>query len=285
MHYVFIYNPSATDNGTSTYGQNLVDALKKHAKFDFTIIDKDYSASISKIPKDSVVHVHSSEGLVRLAMRNDFTLILGPHINWRRIRNDDEIFKYRKVKAVISLRQTNTVPPVWSSLAQWLPPCVDEAYFTPKDAEKTIDVLTVDRAQSYPMYHQNIMMLLDSFKRLKLRHYHLTKPYTKSVLRKTLNSTKVLVFPSPREHTTSIGHLLLEANAMNVPFIGLRSCILNRPEEFHSCRGLAVDGPEVIVDRAGEMVKSYNTYKPRNWVVERFSLASICQRLQKICDR
>ena len=58
--------------------------------------------------------------------------------------------------------------------------------------------------------------------------------------------------------------------------------ILNKPEEFHSCRGLAVEGPEAIADRLGEMVKSHEAYKPRNWVVERFSFAAMCQRLTKI---
>jgi hypothetical protein len=139
----------------------------------------------------------------------------------------------------------------------------------------------VDKSFDYNLYEKNLQSLRSLIRKTGWKHQHL-KRYSLSAYRDALNRSKVLLFPSPKEAGASLCHALLECSMMDVPCIGLKQVLLVDRGEFPLCRGHGVDSVKEMIDCAATVINRFDSYHPREWVIQRHSIQSVYPAFQKI---
>lgn len=269
--------------GPGMASANIVKMLKRHADFDYGIIDETNLAQYFREPdRDSLIHIMYTVPFLQKAVVQELPIIAGPNIRWKdtspQIRQSKTIRRILTLRADPAPRKCN---PDWRTKVSFFPPFVDETFFVPKENKKTIDVLTIGKAFHYPAYLRNLGELTLLLKKGNLKHVHLHK-YSLHEFREKLSQTKVLAFPSPKESGVCCCHALLEANMMNVPFVVLDKLVPKNANEFDACRGIGVSSIKEMARILPEIVQNYGSYKPRDWTIERYSFQPACERLREI---
>jgi hypothetical protein len=217
-----------------------------------------------------------------MAMERNMRIIVGPNMNWKLAPR--KLLSYPRLVSALIQRpdpMPRKLDPTWRERIRYFPAFVDEKFFRPKDCDKPIDVLTIGKSFYYDHYETNLRKLHTHVKAAGLRHKYLRR-YALREFRDALNRSKILLFPSPREAGATLCHALLECSMMNTPFIGLKSVVIERENEYHSSRGLGAESVDEMVELAVEMVKNAGDYHPRKWVLERYSTKAAYQRLESI---
>jgi len=269
--------------GPQTHARNLELLLNRYATFEYTIVKDGFKEFFKSVAPNSLIYVQSNIDLVRQAIQAKARLIIGPNFIWNK-KVDRSILDYDHIIAVLVLRPDPApykLSPAWVDHIQYMPNFIDEEFWQPTTCTKTIDVLTVDKSFNYPEYTSNLNSLTKKLKSLKLRHIHLKK-YTLKQLKEQLNCAKVLAFPSPRESGASWAHVLLEANMMNVPVVGLSSVFKEDNDEWDACRGSIAHSIDSMIAQIPSLVGTYDAYLSRQWAIDHCGMKQAYQRVCKI---
>lgn len=285
MRYAFVTNVFhwAHKGGPQSRARNIETMLKRHADFSYRVV-KDAHSHFLSTHEPQVVHIQSNNKLVNLAMSKHMNLIVGPNMAWQAAPKS--LLRYPHLVSALIQRpdpMPRKLKPIWLDRIKYFPAFVDEKFFCPSEQKKKVDVLTIGKSFYYDCYESNMRKLHTQLKQMGLRHKHL-KRYSLREYREALNHSKILLFPSPREAGASLCHALLECSMMNVPFIGLESVVIKRKSEYDPSRGLAAASVSEMPELVDNMLRNIDEYRPREWVLERFSMPAAYQRLKAILD-
>jgi hypothetical protein len=257
--------------------------LKRHATFSYKVVKKDHRQFLDSHLID-VVHIQSNNKLVNLAMDRNMTIIVGPNMCWKQAPK--KLLSYPRLLSAV-IQRPDPLPkklkPTWEDHIKYFPAFVDEKFFCPSDSQKTIDVLTIGKSFYYDRYETNLKKIHTHIKKMGLRHKYL-KRYSLREFRDALNQSRILLFPSPKEAGATLCHALLECSMMNIPFIGLKSVVIERENEYHLSRGLGASTTDEMAEFARDMIQNSGDYCPRKWTLERYSTKAAYQRLTDILD-
>ncbi len=285
MRYAFVTNVFEWGHrgGPQSRARNIETMLKRHAEFSYKVVKGNHS-QFFETNEPEIVHVQANNKLVNMAMAKKMNMIVGPNMVWKSAPKS--LLRYPHLVSALIQRpdpMPRKLDPVWRDRIKYFPAFVDEKFFCPSESNKTIDVLTIGKSFYYDKYETNMIKLHTQLKKMGLRHKHL-KRYSLREYRDALNSSKILLFPSPREAGATLCHALAECSMMDTPFIGLSSVVIKRENEYHSSRGLAAGSLDEIPELAKKMLKNIDDYHPREWMVERFSMPAAYQRLKAILE-
>lgn len=289
IKYAFVSNSHLLPEGKLKQGGpfwcacSIEGMLKRHSiNLNYQIIKNDFRKFFSRIEKNRLIHIQSNNQIIEYAIDYNLPIIIGPNVVWKNTSN--RVVKYPKIKRVLTLR-SDPAPRKRNAQLQnkisYFPPFVDELFFMPTAAKKSIDVLTVGKSFYYPEYESNYHQLVFWIKKHHLRHVHL-KGFSHEQLKKTLYHTKLLAYPSPRESGAGVCHILLEANMMNVPFVGLSSVVKRQQEEFHESRGFIANSIGIMGRNLPRYIKLSTTKRPRKWTVKHYSYKAAFKKLMNI---
>ena len=255
--------------------------LQRHGSdLDYEIVKSNFKEFFSKT--DRLVHIQFNNKLIEQSIDCDLPIIIGPNVVWQKAT--DKIVNYPNIKRVLTLRpdpapRKRSAP--LQNIISHFPPFTDEEFFVPTKEKKTIDVLTIGKSFPYSQFERSHRQLISQIQQHNIKHVHLAK-FNHKEFRKALNKTKLLLYPSPKESAAGVCHVLLEANMMNVPFVGLSSVVKTRKEEYHESRGFIADSIDDLGKNLSRYIEKADKKQPRDWTVEHYSYKAGFDKLMKI---
>jgi len=268
--------------GPQSRAKCIIAALQRFADFPYEVLMG--IPTEFKVADSDMVHVQSNRDLVVSFVRMNAPLIVGPNFQWQSAAQ--EILQYSGMRAVLLQRPDPVAKnqnPVWIDRVRFLPAFFDDEFWQPSPEEKRFDVLTIGKSFAYPEYLRNLALLQRLLNKRKLKHFHLNS-FTPEEYRSKLAQSRVLAYPSPREAGASLANALLEASAMNVPVVGLKSVLRDEYGEWDASRGIRVETIEEMVDAIPDLVEKSPRFTPRDWSVQNYGLRAGYERFRTILD-